>query len=442
VIAWLDLIWAQLFIACVYIMSATLAYIVIVASLITIALGTINERITRDSRDATFQAGKDDREWITATERNKETVVSRGMVSNLANRWSLSAYTRLGEGLRTRSVNLYFAAMMQFIRNCVRIAVIGVGIWLVINDALSLGSVFAAGILARMAYSLIEKAMLKWRDMTAATKAYQRIKSSLEHKTESLVSVPTSSGAEPLFVEALSFRYPNQTSSVFRNINVTVNPGEVLCVIGPSAVGKTTFTRLASGLLVPRSGKIRLGDVDVSRLQEVTDKRYIGHLPQQVSLFQGTVRENIAGMELGDIDQVVSAAKLMGVHQVIMTLPQGYDTRISDCEPLLSGGQRKKIAITRAFYGDPALIILDEPLPHLDKSSRATLRAAISTVKSNGTIVVLTNQSKSLSRIADKVIAFRNNKYKVFETQEEIALFRKLKKDSGTVYQLNKRRKK
>jgi ABC-type protease/lipase transport system fused ATPase/permease subunit len=185
-------------------------------------------------------------------------------------------------------------------------------------------------------------------------------------------------------------------------------------------MGKTTFSRLVSGLIVPRAGKIRLGDVDVSRLQQHSARRDIGHLPQEVTLFQGSVRENIARMARGNLRRVIRAARLAGIHDAILKLPHGYDTEIEENEPLLSGGQRKGIAIARAYYGVPPLIVMDEPTPHLDESARSALFTAISRLKRKGTIFVLTTQSDELSGIADKVMFFRGTKVEMLETREEI----------------------
>ncbi len=425
VVAWLDVAWCPLFIALIFLIAPPLGYIVLIGVIVTVVLGWMNELVTRESRDAAYMARREDREWVSSAERHQETIGSLGMAASLAERWSRSAFSRLDEGVRTRTANIYFESTMRFVGRCVRIGVLGVGVWMVIDEVLTLGAVFAANVLGRMAYSLAERAMQKWREMSTAITAYQRIKNSLGQDGTRPLSEPESDTPLTLAIDKVSYRYPNQPLSIFRGIDIVVNPGEVLCVIGPSAAGKTTFVRLVSGLIASRSGKIRLGDVDVYRLQqEFSSKRYVGHLPQYVGLFQGTVRENIAGMMDGDIDSVVAAAKLVKIHDTILTLPHGYDTEISEDEPLLSAGQRKKIALARAFYGEPPLIVLDEPSPHLDNSSRSALRAAILALKAKGSVIVVTTQTKSLSRIADKVLLFTDSKYKVLQTAEEIAALR------------------
>ncbi len=428
--AWLDVVWAPFFIACVLLIAPVLGAIVVCAVILTVVLGTLNELITRTSRDATFSAGKEGREWVVAAERNQETVATLGMATNLAGHWSRSATSRLDAGLSTRSTTMYFESAMRLVGRCLRIGVLAVGIWLVIGQSLTLGAVFAAGVLGRMAYSLVERAMMRWRDMARAGKAYRQIKACLQRDAARPVSVPRSDAA-PLVIDNLSYRHPNQRASLFRGMTVTVKPGEVLCVIGPSAAGKSTFTRLASGFISPREGNIRLGEVEVFRLQQVNGAQYVGYLPQSITLFSGTVRENIAAMATGDLAQVMDAARRAGVHETILKLPAGYDTEIGDGEPLLSAGQRKKLALARAFYGAPPLIVLDEPYPHLDNVSRAALRAAIAELTAKGSIVIVTTQTKPLSRIADKVILFTRSRYKILQTAEEIAALRRRRSASG-----------
>ncbi len=425
-VAWLDLIWAPVFTAFVYLISPTLGSIVLLGGLIALALGAVNELITRDSRNATFKAGKHNRDLVASAEHNRETIGSLNSVQNLARRWSRNAFTRLDEGMRSQTINVYFAAGMRFVGRLVRIGVLGMGIALVISDqSFTLGSVIAANVLGRTAYSLIQNAMLKWREMIIARRAYRNIKASLPQVDTPKVSLPSSESASLSFQD-VAFRYPHQASSVLRRIDAQVDPGELLCVIGPSAAGKSTFCRLAAGLIEPRSGKVSLGEVSTYRLQQNSTHREIGYLPQDTVLFPGSVRHNIASMAEGDMDLVVEAARLAGIHDAILNLPNGYDTEIIDNEPLLSAGQRKALAVARAFYGTPPLIVLDEPFPHLDAHSRSTTMSSIMQLKSRGVIIVFSTQTLEMARVADKAITIlnRNKKATTLESPEKIAKLR------------------
>jgi ABC-type protease/lipase transport system fused ATPase/permease subunit len=191
---------------------------------------------------------------------------------------------------------------------------------------------------------------------------------------------------------------------VFRRINVTIEPGEMLCIMGPSATGKTTLSRLLTGILMPRSGQVRLGDIEIGRLPPELLSGLVGYLQQEVHLFTGTVRENIARMGEGDFEDIVEAARIANIHETIVRLPQGYDTEIADETSALSGGERKRIALARAFYGRPRLIVLDEPEANLDRASLKALIEAMETLKAQGSTIVVTTQSRRLGKIADRVL--------------------------------------
>ena len=423
-IAWIDVIWAPVFIAIIYLISPILGNILLACCLTAFVLGIISERTTRDSREATFDARKDDREWVSAAERHQESLGSLTLVRNLTDKWSRSSRTRLNEAERTRAVNIYFIETTRLVGRLLRIGIIGVGIWLVIEESLTLGAVIATSVLSRTAYSQLRQAMLKWRDMKTAKKAYYRVKNQLSKETGAQVSIPESFSQSSLILDNVAFRYPNQPRSIFRRFNLQVNPGEVLCIVGLSATGKSTFARLVSGLLEPRSGHIRLGEIDVHRLMQRSTYSEIGFLPQTHTLFQATVRENIARMADGNIDEVIRVAKILGVHNAILKLPNGYDTEISEHEPLLSSGQRKCIALARSLYGSPKMVVMDEPAPHLDRVTKSALKNALLKLKSEGVVVIVTTQSRWLTRYADKILLLHEKNYELFKTEEQIDKFR------------------
>ncbi len=432
-VAWLDIFFAPIFFAGVFMIAPEMGWIILVAAGLILVLGICNEIATRESRSNAFAAGADHGGWVTSVERNRETVGSLSMGANFAELWYRSVTERIDESDRTRKINIYFVGAMRFLRRCLRIAVLGFGVWMVIEGNLTIGAVIASYYCGRIGFSLVQQAMLKWRDMINARRSYYRIRAALKQHQALQVSIGGSQLPVPLIFDHVSFRYPKQGAAIFRNVNLTVAPGEALYVIGRSAVGKTTFSRLAAGVMMPMSGQtssgqVRLGDLSVHRLVQSGQTNYVGYLPQHIQLFNGTVRENIARMTSGDIDLVVEAAKLIGIHDAIVQLPQGYDTVISEDEPLLSAGQRKCVALARAFYGWPSLIVLDEPEPHLDRVQRASLNAAIQTVKAQGAIVVVTTQLKPPAvNNADKVILFENGKLTLLDGPEKIGTLRRQK---------------
>ena len=419
-IAWMDLIWAPLFILVVFLISPPLSYVVLAGSVVALVFGILNERMSRDARNASLKSGREDRFWADAAERDGETIGSKTLSENLKNLWFRSASDRLDESIRSRSIHVYYAAAIRMTGRLVRIGVLGVGIWLVIEQTLTIGSVIAAHVLGRTAFSLVQGAMIRWRELVKSQNAYAYLRRSLKQADERQLSKAQNHSPVEMNLSNASYRYPNQARSVFRNVNLTLKPGEVLCVIGDSASGKSTFSRLSSGMLAPRSGSIRLGDNDVSRLQHESFNSQIGYMPEKTVIFKGTVRDNIAGMTEGDMNLVTQAAKQAGIHEAILSLPRGYDTVISEDEPLLSAGQRKSVAVARAFYGSPSLIVMDEPLPHLDSETQKSILSAIGTMKSKGTISILTTLRNTLARFADKVLLLHESGNVVLETRDQI----------------------
>jgi PrtD family type I secretion system ABC transporter len=420
-IAWADLIWAPIFTAGVYLISPSIALIVVMCQVATIVLVVINERAVEPEEGR--EDIPDDRHWLASAEQNRDTVAPLGMSGNLADVWSKRTNERLAERRRVLTINVWFAEGMRFTTRMLRISIIGYGIWLVINDVMTVGAVIAAAYLGRMAYSLVDNAFSRLGELRYVMYAYARIRRVV--RQEKSIAAPSLEGdlQASLILEDVSFRYAGEGASTFRNINVEVAPGEALYVIGPTAAGKTTFSRVATGLLKPRSGYVRLGDINVHSLIQARETCRVGYLPQSIHLFTGTIRENIARMNKGDFGLVVEAAKLAGIHDFILQFPDGYDTVISEDDPVLSAGRKKQIAIARAFYGWPSLIVLDEPEPHLDRSGRNSLNSAIRRLKAQGVILIVTTQSMTKARrFADKVILLEDARPNLITARDEIEL--------------------
>jgi len=419
-LAWLDIPWAPVFVVIVFYISPVLGYVTLVGCLLAIALGVVNELVTRETRNAAMRAGNESDEWLDLAERNREAIGSLSEIRGVASAWRRSAFERLDKSMRTRRLNVYFSAAMRMVSRFLRVALLAIGIWQVVENSLTVGALIAASILGRTAYGSVRDTMQGWRELTLALRAYQRIKKSLMRTRVPSISRRAEVGPSRLTLEDVWYRYRGQGSSMFRGLNIRVKPGQLLCVIGPSGSGKTTISRLACGLLAPRSGAIWLGELPVHRLQESSTHREIGYLAQEVVLFPGTVRENISTMATGDIELVTEAARLAGIHETILRLPQGYDTQIVEKEPLLSAGQRKGVAIARAVYGIPRLVVLDEPAPHLDSTAWEALLTGIEYLKSKGTILVMTTQQEEQAIMADKVIWLNSDRVVTARTREKV----------------------
>lgn len=404
---WLDIVWAPVFVLGVYFVHPLLGLIVLATIVALIGVAVLQEIATREPRRVSKHASDDADEIVSAAERNREAVGALTMIDNLAQRWRRSAVTRWDERERSESRVASFIAIRQGLYHCLRIGVLAVGVWLMLLNLLTLGGIFAARVMAGFAFKTVDRAVRHWRALKDAHDAYRRIKTQLSGKKDASASVPTSHSDAVLVIDGLTFRYQSQRDHIVDRLNLVVEPGEVLLIIGPAATGKTTLSRLLSGVLPPRYGQIRLADTELARLPPEMRARLIGYLQQDTRLFNGTVRDNIARMGEGDFDDVVAAAKFAGIHETVVRLSDGYDTEISEESLGLSGSERKRIALARAFYGGPQLIVLDEPEANLDRDSRRALAAAIKELKNRRCTIVVTSEAtraRRLALLADKVL--------------------------------------
>ncbi len=298
-------------------------------------------------------------------------------------------------------------ALSKFARLALQIGVLGTGAWLVILNELTPGAMIAGSILMSRALAPVEQAIGTWRSMIAARGAYERVRKQLDESAPRGQAMPLPPPSGRLSVEGMSFVHPGAEAPSLRAVSFQLQPGETLGLIGPTAAGKTTLGQLLVGNLVPRAGHVRLDAMDVAQWEAEDLGRHIGYLPQDVELFGGTVRENIARMEKGEADAVVAAARLAGVHDMTLRLPKGYDTEIGEGGAALSGGQRQRIALARAVYGSPRLIVLDEPNANLDGEGEEALVKAIGVLRKNRVSIVVIAHRPSILQTADKVLVLR-----------------------------------
>jgi ABC-type protease/lipase transport system fused ATPase/permease subunit len=246
--------------------------------------------------------------------------------------------------------------------------------------------------------------MRYWQSLAEALAAFENLDRSWLPPATGATSVPVELVSAPLILDSVTFRHPGQPKATFRNVAMTLAAGELMVVTGGADTGKTTLSRLIVGLLKPRQGQIRLGDIAVDRLPLNLRTEIIGYVPQKSELIEGSVKDNIARFSDRPLEEVVRAAQLAGIHDVIVRLPAGYDTDVSEGSIVLSGSRRQKIAIARAFIGNPRLIVLDEPMTHLDAVSRRHIEASLLELKKTGSTIIVTQsiESTRLARIADR----------------------------------------
>jgi PrtD family type I secretion system ABC transporter len=294
---------------------------------------------------------------------------------------------------------------------------LGMGAWLVINMQASAGVMIAATVLLSRALAPVEHLISGWRSLLDARAAWSRLSERTTSPTEKhKVTLPDPVGT--LDVERLSYAFAANRPPVIRNLNFSLPAGQSLGVIGASASGKTTLLRLLLGIWRPQAGAVRLDGADVAHWDRTQLGAHIGYVPQDVELFAGTVGQNIARLSSATdpitSEAIVRAAQLAHAHDMILQLPDGYDTQIGEGGAVLSGGQRQRIALARAMFGEPTLIVLDEPNANLDAAGEAALLAALQDLKACGVTVVIVTHSPTLMSSLDKLLLLKNGSLELF----------------------------
>ena len=312
--------------------------------------------------------------------------------------------------------------MSKLLQQVMSSLLLGLGAWLLLSNSLNggasmmiIGSVIGGRILAPLA-----QLVSQWNGVVNVQAAWSRLDGLLAQvpaKSESM-SLPAPKGQ--LSVEGLVAGAPGQQVPIVRGVQFALNPGEVLAVVGPSASGKTTLARLLVGLWPALSGKVRLDGADIHTWDKSELGPYLGYLPQGVELLDGTLAENIARFGEVDMAQVEAAARLVGLHELIMSLPEGYDSPVGRDGAMLSGGQRQRVGLARALYGKPVFVVLDEPNSSLDDAGDAALANAIATLKQIGTTFVVMTHRTSVLGVADKMLIMREGAQQAFGPRDEV----------------------
>lgn len=410
--------WVPIFVTIIWLIHPNLGMLAAGAAVILFLMSLLNDAATRglikSATDVNMSAMRD----ADATLRNAEAVSSMGMLPALVDRWRLHNTSVLGYLRQSGERSGVIVSLTKFVRMFAQVGILGLGALLVIRGELTAGAMIACSILLGRALAPVEMAMGAWKNFTQARFAYGRLKSQLEDfpTPKERTQLPAPKGH--LVVDRLSFELNGHP--ILRNISFEIEPGDAVAIIGPSAAGKTTLCRFLVGLAAPAEGEVRLDDSLIQHWDPRDLGPHIGYLPQSVELFIGTVKENIARMGVGDDQAVIDAAKLAFAHDMIQRLPEGYETMIGDGSIGLSGGQRQRIGLARAVFGDPKLIVLDEPNANLDQAGESALAAALAELKSRGAAIIMVGHRPSTLSEATKVLLLKDGRVQAFGPRDAV----------------------
>ncbi len=418
--AFFDAPWMPIYLLVIAMLHPLLAVLALVGALLLIGLTYLTEKLTHkpleDANKAAMQAANSANNNL----KNAEVIEAMGMMSGLRQRW----YDKHKESIQHQQIASDRAgrigAMTKFVRLSVQSLVLGLGAWLSINGKISGGAMIAASILMGRALAPVELAIGSWKGLVSARSAYARLEQLLAKFPAREPAMPLPAPLGNVQVENVSTTVPGTQVMVLKGLNFAIAKGEVVAVIGPSASGKSTLARLMVGIWPAMMGKVRLDGADVFSWNKEELGRYIGYLPQDIELFEGTIAENIARFGEIDSEKVVRAAQMAGVHDMILHFPQGYETPIGVEGGFLSGGQRQRIGLARALYGDPMLIVLDEPNSNLDEMGEAALVKAIQALKAMQRTVVVVTHRTSIVSVVDKLLMLRDGTVQLFGPTAEV----------------------
>jgi ATP-binding cassette subfamily C exporter for protease/lipase len=361
-------------------------------------------------------------QYADASLRNAQVIESMGMLGDIHARWMKRQRDFLGlQAQASQRAGVYQSAT-KFVQTTMGSLLLGLGGWLILHNQLNgggammvIGSILGGRVLAPLV-----QIVTQWRTVVNFRDAWARVDALLDAVPPAPEAMPLPPPRGALQVESLTAGAPGSQAAILRGIAFSLQPGEVLAVIGPSAAGKTTLARLLMGLWPAASGKVRLDGADIHTWNKTELGPHVGYLPQGVELFDGTLAENIARFGPIEPAKVEAAAKAVGLHEYIQGLPEGYDSPVGRDGAMLSGGQRQRVGLARAIYGDPVFVVLDEPNSSLDEAGDAALAAALLDLKARGTTFVVMTHRTSVLAVTDKMLVLRDGTMQAFGSRDEV----------------------
>ncbi|OFZ85645.1 MAG: peptidase [Betaproteobacteria bacterium RBG_16_64_18] len=421
-IAIMDAPLAMLYIVVLFMINTTMGYMAIVGALVAVALAYFNERDTLPSLTVANRSAIDAQNYAIGSLRNAQVIEAMGMLGSIHGRWMKKQKQLLFMQASASDAAGTYSSLSKFVQMAQTSLLLGAGCWLTILGQFEGGGgmMIVASILGGRVLAPISQVIGMWKHVVNARDAYFRLNNLLQAlpAKQPGMSLPAPKGL--LSVEAVTAAAPNSNVAIIRGASFVVPAGKVVAVVGPSASGKTTLARLIVGVWPAASGKVRLDGVDIFPWNKAELGPHIGYLPQDVELFDGTLAENIARFGPVDMARVEAAARAVGVHETIMALPQGYESAIGDDGCFLSGGQRQRVGLARAIFGNPHLLVLDEPNSSLDEAGEQALVQTLLALKAQGTTILVITHRTSVLQAVDLMLLLVEGQVKAYGPRDQV----------------------
>lgn len=432
VLALFDIPWTPLFLVAIFIFHPVLGWLALAGGSVLICAAVLNQVLTYAKTARANEASQSASQFARQAEASGDYIMAQGMGSAMLSRWTSLKDGAVEQSMSANDWTGSFTAFIRAFRLFLQSAMLAVGAWFVLQGEMTAGAMIAASILLGRALAPIETGVSQWAVVQRARVGWRDIKRTLienpAREPDTVLPEPTAD----LDVKSVTLYLRRGERPVLRQVSLAVRPGEALGVIGRSGSGKTTLARVLTGLVKPSAGEVRLAGATLDQYGSERLGEFIGYLPQEVQFFDGTIAENIAQMAVEPDDaKVVAAAKKARVHDIILSLPEGYDTRVQGAAVSLSGGQKQRLGLARALYNNPVVLVLDEPNSALDAEGSEALNAAVNAMKDKGRAVLIMTHRPTAISTCDNLLVLDGGKPAGFGPRDEI--IKKMMKNAGDV---------
>jgi ATP-binding cassette subfamily C protein len=420
-----DAPFAPVFVVILYFVHPVLFYLTVIGAVGLIAVALFNQAATAKSGAFAAETLIGAMNSAQSFARNFETLKALGMLANVTEAWGRRYAESLKASDRLARTNAFYSGVSRTLRLVLQIAILGAGAYLVVQGEMTAGMIFAASVISGRALQPLDQIIGGWRQIVDSYRAWSRIRSSVRRAAGTSgdsVALPAPEGA--LSVEQLVYQVPNadlNTPPLIKRVGFVMEAGERMAIIGPSGAGKSTFGRLVVGAIEPRSGCVRVDGADIRNWDSDALGKHIGYLPQEVELFPGTIAQNIARFDHTAADEaVIAAAERAHAHELILSQKKGYETEVGPGGIRLSGGERQRIGLARAFYGDPKLLVLDEPNANLDAEGEMALEKTMLEARARKATVLIITHKISIAANCDRILFLRDGQVELLGPAREV----------------------
>ena len=410
VIAFFDTPWTPIYIAVIFLLSPFLGWLSILFACIQLGLTWQTHRLSTREIESATEAGNDSYRYVQSKLRNFEPIHAMGMEGNLRERWFTLHDASLAKAESSLDRQHRQQSFGKFVRYTMQSLTLGAGALLVIEGKMAVGSMIAANVLMSKALQPLDLVVATWKPFVQARAAFSRLEKLLEEFPESHSGAKHQDPLGEVRLVGLTAIAEGREAPILDDLNVVLPAGRVTVVVGPSGSGKSTLARCIVGVWPERKGQVLIDGEPIESWDREELGPHIGYLPQDIELFDGSIAENIARFATVDSEKVIEAAKRTGIHDMILHFPQGYDTQIGEAGGMLSGGQRQRLGLARAMYGNPALVVLDEPNANLDDAGEHSLLQAVVDLKNAGKTVIVITHRPSVLGAADLMVVMQSGK--------------------------------